>query len=58
MKVDKTLKQEAGQFTNEQTGEVVQFQRYYIEFMGIKIYLKPNDSTSKQLLENIFKKEV
>lgn len=52
---DLILKIEAGKFTNEKTGEIVEYNRYYVELMGIKVYLKPNDLTSKQLLESVLK---
>lgn len=31
-------------------GQVVEYYRYYVEIMGVKVYLKPVDSTGSNLL--------
>lgn len=43
------------EFTNS-VGEIVKYTRYYVLYQGIEIYLKPNDETSKQLLNMAFSK--
>lgn len=48
------LKVERGEFTNSKTGEIVNYERYYVVVSGIKVYLKPNDNTSKQILQMAF----
>lgn len=50
MKTDFKLKKESGIF-DRGNGEKIEYNNYYILVNGIKAFLKPNDKTSKQLLE-------
>lgn len=45
------LQREIGRFTNDKTGEVIEYDRYYVLWQDIKLYLTPSDKTVKQLLK-------
>lgn len=36
-------------------GKVVEYVAYYVEINGIKVYLKPTDSTARQILDSYWK---
>jgi hypothetical protein len=47
------LEVENGTFKDEKTGEVINFAKYYIDWNGLRIYLKPADQTAKQILTTL-----
>lgn len=52
MQIDFNLKKEVKVFTND-VGDSIEYTSYYIQYGVVKIYLKPNDKTAKELLESI-----
>lgn len=42
---------EVGTFTDN-TGKTIEYKRYYVLVMGVKVYLKPIDKTGAMLLQN------
>ena len=50
-----TLFQEKKSF-KDNSGQEMTYHVYYVDVNGIKVELKPKDSTSKQILNNYFEK--
>lgn len=52
-----TLNCETKTFTNDK-GENTEYKRYFVEYMGIEIELKPVDKTASKFLNSIYSQKV
>lgn len=52
-----TLNCETKEFTNDK-GENTEYKRYFVEYMGVQIELKPIDKTGKEFLNCIYSQKV